>query len=509
MPTTYVHAKFVTMSEPFDWMVVDDSGTIIQTGINPYPFDYPIIDLQGHVVFPGLHDSHLHVYSLGRSLYRLNLQQCFSIIDLQQRLKKYTMEVVTDEWLIGFGWDQSLFAEHRYPNRYDLDAVVNDRPVALYRACHHIAVLNSKALEMLKISATTDNPVGGVIDKENGEPTGIIRENALVRISEATESLSRSTREKRIMQGLRACLEVGLTAVHTNDAHAWQIYEQLARSNALPIRVFLTIPYEELHDDTTPAAGTQVGLLKADRIKLFADGSLGASTAAMLEGYSDNHRNIGVLIESDAQMYEKVLAIAQYGWRPEIHAIGDRGAQQVINTYAKIPRLTRPIITHAQILTMSQIHELAENNIVANIQPIFVPTDSNFAENRVGARIATSYAWKSLLDSGVVCAGGSDSPIESPNPLLGIYTAMYRRIDPTSKSWFPEQNLSFEQAVALFTTNAAFAAVAEDSLGKLHVGFQADFVVLADDVVADHSKLLTTHILQSYVSGQLVYSKSE
>lgn len=458
-------------------------------------------DMSGKVILPGLIDAHLHINGIGRYLDDLNVKNAGSIEEVKTKLKNYATK--RKGWITGRGWDQDIFEDKRYLNKSDLDGVVFDQPVMLYRACNHIAVINSKAMELVGIDNTTQDPSGGKIDRdENGEPTGIIRETALTLVSKFIKVTKREERKNLLRLGLRESLKVGLTGVQTNDATAWEMYKELQEEGDVPIRVYLTPYHNEIGLEGTPKAGTIDGLLHCDRVKLFADGSLGAQTAAMREPYADTGE-LGITIYSQEKLNKLVKEADDAGYRVEIHAIGDHAAEMVINAF-EINKITdRPILTHAQILGEDLVERMAQLGIIANIQPPFIITDGVWVDKRLGKdseRVKYSYAWKTLIESGVKVAGGSDSPIESNNPLLGMYSAIYRET-AEKKVWRAEECLTFDEALDLYTTGAAYATKDENRLGRLAKGYKADFIVLDLDVINNPRDLKVAKVLEVYVDG--------
>ncbi|MDH5403090.1 MAG: amidohydrolase, partial [Candidatus Heimdallarchaeota archaeon] len=438
---------------------------------------------------------------------RLNLQKVDSIANLQKNLKEYYATYPNkneDHWIIGHNWDQDYMKDNRYPDRYDLDVIISKQPVLLYRGCNHIAVLNSKALQLLNIDKDSIDPVGGQIDKDiQGLPTGILRENALGVVYGFIDRQENENRKNFYEMGLNHCLNVGLTSIQTNDSNAWEYYKSIQEEGNLPIRVYLTLMYSDITSGNYPKASTQLGLLKCDRVKFFSDGSLGASTAAMNDPYEGEIHN-GIPIYTEEELTRLVSEVKSLGFRPEIHAIGDKAAEISINSMINGNVLPddRGILTHCQILSQSIINKMAEHNIIANIQPSFVTTDSKWIEKRIGTgeRLKYAYAWKTLLKNNVPVAGGSDAPIEDPNPLLGMYSAIYR-LDPDGIPWRPEECISFEEAIAMYTVGGSYAQKEESRLGLIKAGYLADFIVLDHDVHLYPEQLPQTSVLQVWVNG--------
>ncbi|EQC39539.1 hypothetical protein SDRG_02976 [Saprolegnia diclina VS20] len=501
-----------------NWMLIDEAkGEIVAVGSGDVPGFIrtkatTTVDLDGKLVLPGLHDSHIHVYLIGEVAHYVDLRGTASFDELRDRVQAHAAKHPDIEWIVGFGWEQDkLSADARYPSRFDLDAIVPGRPMYLWRACWHIAVVNSKALEVAglqwdAIDAAWTSIPGGVVDMDaTGKPTGVLREAAVSLVHKFIQEQSDELRKKYLLRGLQTCLEFGLTGVHTNDHNAWYLYQELQASGRVPLRVYVTPDQNEIGQTTIPAPKTQDGLLSCDRVKIFSDGSLGAETAALREPYR-NTSNRGVLMESDASMLHKIQVAHAAGYRLEVHAIGDRAAAQVLHAMesAGLEPADRPILTHCQILGPDLLDQMARLGVIADIQPSFVITDASFAEKRLPpACVPYSYCWKRMMDHGILCAGGSDAPIETSNPFQGLYDAMHRAAPGTSNFLdSPAQQLTFASALQLYTLNGAFAANAETRLGHLDAGFYADFVVLNHNVATDATKLLAPDVLHSvYVHG--------
>ncbi|KAF1321904.1 Metal-dependent amidohydrolase 3, partial [Globisporangium splendens] len=554
MTKLFVNGKIWQWKEPSDvtaprhafaeWMLVsEDDGKIVQIGSGP-PLaaspDTHTEDLGGALVLPGLHDSHIHAYYMGESDEFLNLTGCTSFEDFADRLRKYDATYPEKAWVVGFGWEQDqLSSSARYPSRYDIDAVIKDRPVLLHRACWHIAAVNTKALEICGIDVTqkVHHIESGTIDVDERGVTGILRENAVELVTKHTWENSEEIRVKYLANAMQKCVRYGLTGtitcddfihiwlrfskinvgciqlrlgIHTNDHKAWQLYERIQEQSGLPLRVYMTPSIGELKDPATPRPGSKVGLLSCDRIKLFSDGSLGAETAAVRQPYIGTE-NRGILMDSDGDLIKKVSDANADGYRLEIHAIGDRAAEQVLMALkaAQIPAEKRPILTHCQILGEDLLMQMRDQGVIGNIQPSFAITDASFARKRLADDMLTySYCWKKMLSTGIVCAGGSDAPIETCNPFQGIYDAIYRHKPGQPQDVFlPDEKLTFEEALEIYTKNGAFAAMEETRLGQLAPGYLADFVVLQQDVTQDHAALLAPDLVKSvWINGKKMYA---
>ncbi len=345
-----------------------------------------IIIRDGHA-YPAFVDSHLHIASLGKFLDSIDLRGVSSIKELALAVKEKVEQISPGEWVYGRGWDQERFTEKRYPTRYDIDSVSPNNPVILYRACHHIYLLNSKALEICGITKDTPDPPGGIIDCDHeGNPTGILREKAYnVLVHPKLPLPSLEDKKRWISLGLSHAVSKGLCYVHTNDADAIEAYESLKQENKLPVRVLLTLPSEERHDAQNKGYITGKGddFFRIGRVKFFADGSLGGETAALRDPYQGKQHS-GILIQSEEILEREVKNAIHDGWEVEIHAIGDRAADVALEAILKAKRENhgpsfRYLITHCQITPPDLIEKMAKSGVVANIQPIFINTDMKWA----------------------------------------------------------------------------------------------------------------------------------
>ncbi|GBG32612.1 Isoamyl acetate-hydrolyzing esterase [Hondaea fermentalgiana] len=488
-----------------------------------------IHDLGGGFVLPGLADAHIHVYQLGETKRNLDLLGCASIDELKQRLAAFVKKNPDREWVVGTGWDHERMG--RLPTRQDLDDVVPEgTKVVLWRVCLHILVANTAALEASHISITNPAPVpGGEIDTDpsTGAATGILRENAVKAVVAHVVEKNPAVIAKSITQGLQECLRFGLTGVQTNDEGTLDVYRALDRDGKLPIRVQLTPQHGEVNGPWSSSSG----MLAIDRVKLFADGALGANTAALrnldagsqqtrTEGATakegtdsstkknadDSYR--GILVHDQAELDRMVAEAHAQNLRVEAHAIGDYAAECMLRAFrsAGLTFRDRPVLTHCQILGADLVAQMASGGVIANVQPTFVPTDASWINERVdGEQLKYSYAWKTLLNAGVQVSGSSDAPVECCAPLLGMYDAIYR---PSSHdraqadSFHENESLSFAQALHLYTLGANFAARRERTRGRIEVGFAADLTVVSENIAADPKCLLSAQVTQVFVAGE-------
>jgi predicted amidohydrolase YtcJ len=486
-----------------------------------------IVDLDGHFVMPGFNDAHMHLASAGLEKMNVNLVGAKTLDEFRERLRAKCEAAEPGEWVVGEGWDETLWPVKVLPTRWDLDEVSGQHPVYLERVDGHIGVANTRALQLASVTVATRDPEGGKIDRDDaGTPTGILREKA----QEAVEAvIPKPTHEKRrqaIELALADLASHGITSAQDNSQWAdFQIYEELEHEGKLTARISEWLTFDDSIEDLNNKRNSHPAsdnMLHTGMLKGFMDGSLGSKTAALLEPYSDDPKNSGLpqyeAAKLNAMTKERVLAGYQIGF----HAIGDKGVQLALDAFAEAEKAAkegkvkaadggadyRLRIEHAQVTPPQQILRFKDLKVIASMQPNHLLTDMNWAEARLGPKRAEhSYAWGEFLRSGVVLAFGTDYPVEPVTPFRGLYSALTRQSEDGKKSYYPAQKLNIEQAIAAYTTGAAFAEFAEKQKGKLEPGMLADFVVLDRDITAAlPAKILETKVLRTVVGGKTVYS---
>ncbi|NWG11502.1 amidohydrolase [Candidatus Bathyarchaeota archaeon] len=468
-----------------------------------------VINAKKRTVIPGLVDCHVHMTGFGWSLQELDLRNADSIKKVQQKLKKYAEQNLDSGWILGGRWDQEKFSEKRYPTRWDLDTAVADKPVFLVRVCGHLGVCNSKALQLANITKETTIDGGKIdLDEAAKEPNGILRENALELVWKAIPKPSLKDLENVCLLASRKAVEAGLTGVHwlVDSADEIRAIQRLNSEGKLPLRVYLGIPAEHLDKLVSLGflTGFGNGMVKIGFIKFFADGSLGARTAALKEPYSDNLKTSGMLLNTQKKLDKAVLKAHGAGLQLGIHAIGDDAIDSVLKAYTKalkyFPRKNhRHRIEHCSVLNPKLVKRMKRLGLTASVQPHFIVSDF-WVVDRVGkARAHWVYPFKTLTRENLIVTAGSDCPVEPINPLLGIWAAVTRKN-------FTEESLTIEEALKTYTLNAAYASFDEDKKGTIEAGKLADLTVLSDNLFSiPTEKIKQVSVEMTIVAGKVVY----
>jgi predicted amidohydrolase YtcJ len=486
-----------------------------------------VVNLGGHFVMPGFNDAHLHLADAGLQKLSVDLTGVKTLDEFRERLRAKVDMAKGDEWILGGGWDETLWPVAALPSRWDLDEVSGGHPVFLDRVDGHLAVANTRALQLASVTLASRDPQGGRIDRDaNGRPTGILRDAAQGAVQAVIPAPTREKRRQGIEVALADLAAHGVTSAqdYSPDWVNFQIYEELEKEGKLTARIFEWLPFndsvEELKTkrDSHPQSDL---MLHTGMLKGFMDGSLGGHTAALLEPYADDPKNSGLQRYDAAKLNEMARERVLAGFQLGFHAIGDKGVQMALDAFAEAEKSAREQkvkaanggddyrlrIEHAQVTTPGEIARFKDLKVIASMQPSHLLTDMRWAQDRLGAkRAATSYAWAGFLNKGVVLAFGTDYPVEPVTPFRGLYAAVTRKSEDGKREYFPEQRLSMDQAIAAYTTGSAFAEFEEKEKGKLVPGMLADFVVLDRDVTAaSPEKVLGTGVLRTVVGGKTVW----
>lgn len=476
--------------------------------------------LSGALALPGLTDAHGHVLGLGLAQRRVQLVGAQTLDETLARIEAYAKQHPDDAWILGRGWDQNDWPERAWPDADRLEQVVRGRPCALARIDGHAYWVNRTALAEAGIDGTTPSPHGGVIHKDaSGRPTGILIDEAMNLVDRKIPAPSAREVREALTLAAERLLSVGLTGVHAMDVSSaeWDGLRALAKEGRFPLRVTGYATHgsdleRALFESKRPLEDGRLRLLG---IKLYADGALGSRGARLLAPYQDEPRSQGLWVTDPAELKREAARQLAAGLQPAIHAIGDGANRAVLDAYeaafAAAPQSAalRPRIEHVQLLAPDDIPRFGKSGIVASMQPTHATSDMPWAEDRVGPqRIAGAYAWRALADTGAHLAFGSDFPVESPDPLRGLYAAVTRQDDQgrPSDGWTPAQRLDLATALAAFTKGAAWAAHQEKDLGVLVPGAWCDLTILDRDVTAaPATELLQAKVTATVIGGQVVW----
>jgi predicted amidohydrolase YtcJ len=501
------------------------------------------IDLAGRVVLPGFIDAHAHLVSLGLARMTVDLVGSSSEGEAAQRVAVRCSGAKRGDWIRGRGWDQNDWPTKRFPSRTSLDRVAPENPVYLSRVDGHAAWANSRTLALANITRNTMDPPGGKIHRDaNGEPTGILIDAAMELVQRVLPQPSDAELRQAIELATKECTSFGLTGMHDMgvDLRVIEIYRSMIDAGRFPLRVYALIDGPGETWDSIRRTGKIIAYqnkLTVRGIKLYVDGALGSRGAAMIEPYEDDPGNRGLTMAPDQILQAIVDEALQAGFQVCTHAIGDRGNTIALNLYEHGQKNVtegdhRLRIEHVQVLHPSDIARFKDLSVIPSMQPTHCTSDMYWAEARSGAkRVRGAYAWRSLLRTGVFIPGGSDSPIESPNPIFGIAAAVNRRdangrpasqadIDSGfelgqnaiadsarfAKGWYGEERMTVEEAIRSFTIWAATAAFEETDKGSIENGKLADFVVLnMDPFSISAMELYSMRVERTILGGKTVY----
>jgi len=479
------------------------------------PWNVKHIDLKGRAVFPGFHDCHNHFLMYAVSLKQVNLMGVPTLEEGLKLIKKAADEARTHgEWIVGSGWDKSLWIH--FPNRHQLDSVTGDIPTFLSSKDGHSTWVNSKALEIAGITRSSEAPPGGAILKdEAGEPTGILQDEASELVGRCVPKPS----QEFLYEALEACIphvwKMGITCVHAPDAiELFGMMRNLRLQKDLPLRLAMMPAISEL----TRLACMGIAQGYGDdwawmaQVKMFKDGSLGSSTAYLYEPYEGMPDYFGLEVMTDEEIKSQVRACVEAGYGVAIHAIGDKavaGTLDGIESSLKESRRKgiRHRIEHAQMIHPRDIPRFKELGVIASVQPAHAVADRYMADREWGERSVRAYPFGQLVTAGAMMAFGSDAPVDTPDPIYGIHCAVNRNLpgEPDSKSWHPSEKTTVETAVTAYTRNAAFAAGKENVIGDLAPGKYADFVILSRDIMdLPVSNISSVEVQAVSIGGQFV-----
>lgn len=522
-----LNGRIATMDEKNPWAkaLAISGERIIYAGENDIAKGYvtretEIMDLKGRLVLPGFNDAHLHFLGGGLNFLRVDLRDCKSFEEIGERIKEKSNKLKPGSWILGRGWDHTLFNQGKWPDKTFLDKIALQNPVYLKRIDGHVGWANSLALLISKIDRNSSSPEGGTIikDAQTGEPAGILLENAMQLVERMIPKPSFEEQILAIKEAMKEANRFGITSVQDNsDLETIEVYKKLLGKNELKVRVSEWLPLELIKKPQElkrliESFPEKSNLLRPGLFKIMADGTLGSRTAFLFEPYSDEPGKSGVLLHEEKELEELVSLADKSGFQAGIHAIGDRANHTVLNVYEKIQKLNpgrerRHRIEHCSILREADIPRFAKSGTVASVQPSFWSSDKKWLERRLGKdRMKGAYPFKSLLNSGAFLAFGTDWPVESLNPMLGICPAVTR--DVGAYSLTPLQKINVEQAVKAYTLGSAYAEFQEKEKGSLEVGKLADMIVLSKDIFSiQPEEIKDTEVEMTILGGKIIFTR--
>ena len=492
-----------------------------------------LIDLKGKMMIPGMADAHLHLYAYCQNLTFVDLSKVHNINEMINLMKEKVKNVKKGDWVKGVNFDQSKWKENRFPTLEEMDSISKDNPVIIKRCCLHAVVANSKALEMASIGKNYQAGSGGIVELDkDGMPNGILREQSTKVFDDILpDPLKDIEVQKKIMQDvLNDMSSKGITTIHTYAAKIWQynedinIYKNFEKEGKLPLRV--TVCIDELFEPeilTKEKLNNPYRKVQLGAYKIFSDGSMGSRSAALKEPYSDEPKNSGFMLFTQEELNNKILTGYEHGLQPAIHAIGDRALDMTLSAIEYTLKTTKekgmtdeeqknrlPFrIIHVQMIDDDLLKRMKKLPLVLDIQPIFLCTDLHWIEDRIGKeRLKGSFALKTMEKAGLIQTGGSDCPVETYEPLKGIYAAVTRQDMegyPT-EGFLPEERLSVYEALCMYTKNVPYATGQESVLGTLEIGKFADLTVLEKNLFKiDKKEIKDVKVEQTYVAGNCVF----
>ena len=485
--------------------------------------DAKVINLKGNYIFPGFTDAHGHLKGIGYRELTLNLQEIPSLNETLQAVRDYLSTKDSGEWIIGRGWIDKIWPEKRFPTRWDLDSFSPNNPVVLERADGHAVVVNSLVLKLAGIDKDTRDPQGGFIEKDQaGNPTGLLVDMAMSLIADLIPKLSRDDDKQAFIEGINRNVSLGWTQIHVPGGtfEDIAILNEIKSENNLLQRVYFMVSDGEPADrllEMGPIIDPE-NFLTVRAIKMYADGALGSRGAALLEKYSD-YDGKGIFIFLEEETKPRLSKALVKGIQIGTHAIGDHGNRVVLDWYEEVfvqakknkefSESPRWRIEHSQNIKPVDQRRFVELDVIPSMQPSHAIGDLHFAVDRLGLeRINDAYAWRNLIDQGLIIAGGTDAPVEIGDPRIEFYAAVARKdVDGYhGEGWNLDQRLSRLEALKMFTIWPAIASFEEDIKGTIEVGKLADFSVFDQDLMhIPELKILESKNILTVVDGRVVY----
>lgn len=486
-----------------------------------------LVDLRGRTVLPGFIDAHIHLLSYAYRAHHIDARACASEDEVAALVSQRAKQTPAGQWILGGQWDKNTWPGQHFPGRASLDAAAPAHPVALWSKDGHLLWVNSLALQRAGITANTPEPANGAILRDGtGEPTGILEEEEATSlvyriIEEPDPALTRSLVQRALTELQRS----GVTTIHDIEGQdALRLFQQLRDEQALGVRVQMILPRHVLPE--LRAVGLRAGfgddLLSFGGIKIFADGTLGSQTAAMLESFEGNPGNFGILALPEQELKETVSTAAAMGTSIAIHAIGDRAARVALDGIEQAQRLLvehagaaaaprlRYRLEHVQLIAPGDLERMRRLGVIASVQPFHAVADRDIAERYWGKRHRYAYAYRTMQQMGIPLALGSDAPVETFDPLRILYAATRRNdtATPRRPAWLPDQALAIADALWGYTMGAAYAGAEERNKGSLTVGKLGDAVVLREDILSvPQEKMAGNGVQATILGGKVVYGE--
>ena len=510
--------------QQFSTLVIKD-GKVVKLGDEKLAASFPdaqAFDAEQQTLLPGLIDAHGHVIGLGNNLTQLDLRGSTSIAQIQQQLAVFAKD--KDGWIIGRGWNQELWPDKQFPTAADLDKIVKDIPVVLSRVDSHAIWVNSKAMELSKLTTATQAPAGGeIIRTPAGKLSGIFIDKAESLITAHIPAPSDKDVSNALTQAGQHLVSLGITSTHDAgiDKQTWQIYKQRAEQGTLPLRIVAMLSATDPALESMLRAGRYKDLndfMSIRSVKIYADGALGSRGAALLDDYADRKNHQGLMLETQQKLEQLFTLSFSHGFSANTHAIGDKANHIVLDAYQNVFKKTGGIllrnrIEHAQIVAPADIPRFKTLKIIPSMQPVHATSDMHMAEQRLAdTQLQGAYAWQTFLNQGSVVAAGSDYPVELANPFDGLYSAITRQDHNQlpANGWRVSEALSREDALRAFTLGAAYAAHQEFKLGSLEQGKWADFILIDKDYFkVPVQEIFTIKVNQTWIGGELRYQKAQ
>jgi predicted amidohydrolase YtcJ len=489
-----------------------------------------VLDLKGRRVVPGFNDSHTHVLGGGTALSQVAIKDAADEAEFGKRLRAFDAKLPRDRWILGGNWDHDRTFGGKLPTAATIDRFVADRPVFIRRYDGHMALANSKALQLAGVTAATPDPSGGVVVRlDDGKtPSGILRDNAMGLVDRVIPVGSEGEVAEAVQAALAEARAFGVTTLQDMGGgpaiarrNYFRALQRLARAGELTARIDMRWPIGSARELTEGGFETSFGSdwLTVGGVKGFMDGSLGSSTAKMFQPYLNEPGSRGVFVTPPGQMLELIQRADKAGLSVAVHAIGDEANATLLDLYAEAakqdgPRDRRFRIEHAQHLRPTDFPRFHEIGVIASMQPYHVIDDGRWAESRIGAKVcASSYAYRALLDLGARLAFGTDWPVAPLDPLAGLDAAVNRRTlgTKTGPGWFPDQKITIAEALEAYTLGSAYAAFQEKDRGALAPGKLADLVVLSRDILApaERDNIADTQVEMTIVGGKIVFDRKK